>query len=403
MTDKSSPQYPVAILGAGPVGIETALAAVDAGLRFVLYEAGDEPASHVAEWGHVSLFTPWSLSVSPRLRRHLSNAGAEPPSDETCPTGDEFRRIALLPAAALPSIADHLRLGTRVVHVGRQGLLKSDEIGTGKRLERAFRVLSVDAEGREHVDLARAVIDCTGTWSHPNRVGDGGIPAPGERALGPRLVQRIPNLSAEEGQWAGRRILLVGAGHSAQTAARDLAQFASRHPNTRIDWAIRSPQPTFGAVDNDALPARAALTSYSAGLATGTSSAISVHTGVVVESFADEGPAVRVTLRRWDGDVESLLVDRVLALTGAVGDDRIYRQLQVHECYATSGPMTLAAALLGSSGGDCLNQASPGIDSLRSPEPGFFILGVKSYGRNNSFLLRAGWDQADAVVRELVG
>jgi thioredoxin reductase len=341
------------------------------------------------------------MSVSPRLRRHLSDAGAEPPNGENCPTGAEFRQQALLPAAALPSITDHLRLGTRVVTVGRQGLLKSDEIATGKRGGRAFLVLSVDAEGRDHVDLARAVIDCTGTWSHPNRVGDGGIPAPGERALGSRLVQRIPNLSAEEGKWAGQRILLVGSGHSAQTAARDLAQFASRHANTRIDWAIRSPQPTFGAVDDDALPARAALASYAAGLATGTSSAISVHTGVVVESFAEEGAALRVTLRRRDDDVESLLVDRVLALTGSVGDDRIYRQLQVHECYATSGPMALAAALLESPGEDCLAQTSHGIDALRCPEPGFFILGAKSYGRNNRFLLRAGWDQADEVIRAL--
>ena len=75
----------------------------------------------------------------------------------------------------------------------------------------------------------------------------------------------------------------------------------------------------------------------------------------------------------------------------------MYRQLQVHECYATSGPMNLAAALLASSSADCLTQESQGVEALKNPEPDFFILGSKSYGRNTTFLLRVGWDQVDEV------
>jgi hypothetical protein len=93
----------------------------------------------------------------------------------------------------------------------------------------------------------------------------------------------------------------------------------------------------------------------------------------------------------------------VLSLTGAVGDDRLYRQLQVHECYATSGPMKLSAALFAAGGlkADCMQQSSQGIDALKSPEPRFFLLGVKSYGRNTSFLLRVGWQQVAEVMEEL--
>ena len=101
-----------------------------------------------------------------------------------------------------------------------------------------------------------------------------------------------------------------------------------------------------------------------------------------------------------------MTVDRVLALTGKVGDHQLYRQLQVHECYATSGPMKLAAALLGAGGsaggGDCLQQTSQGADTLKNPEPGFFILGSKSYGRRNDFLMRVGWQQVGEVF-ELLG
>jgi hypothetical protein len=76
----------------------------------------------------------------------------------------------------------------------------------------------------------------------------------------------------------------------------------------------------------------------------------------------------------------------------------------VHECYATCGPIKLAAALIGESGGgDCLAQAGHGPETLVNPEPGFFILGSKSYGRNSQFLLRVGWEQVDQVFSLIAG
>ena len=92
----------------------------------------------------------------------------------------------------------------------------------------------------------------------------------------------------------------------------------------------------------------------------------------------------------------------MLALNGGVGDFSIYRQLQVHECYATAAPMKLSAALLGAAGGDCLEQTGHGAETLTNPEPGFFILGAKSYGRNSQFLMRIGWEQVDDVFGSLI-
>jgi hypothetical protein len=59
--------------------------------------------------------------------------------------------------------------------------------------------------------------------------------------------------------------------------------------------------------------------------------------------------------------------------------------------------MKLAGALLGAGSSDCLTQTSHGADTLTNPEPGFFILGSKSYGRNNTFLMRIGWEQVGEV------
>lgn len=390
----------LAILGAGPTGIEAALAAADRGWDFTLYEAGVEVAESMRQWGHVRLFSPWSLDVSPRMRRHLAAIERAAPDDDTCPTGAELRAEVLLPLAAGPAVAPHLRLGTRVRAVSRERLLKHESIGGRARAEHPFRLLLARDDGREETAAADAVLDCTGGYAVPNRLGDGGIPAPGEAAAEPWIVHRMPDFVAEVSEWLGRTVLLVGAGHSAQAAAGALARLAEEDAATRVVWALRGADTRWSVDPSDPLPERYRLTAAARDLATGGHPAFDVRRGVVVDAFAsprDGGEGVVVTLRHLDGSRETVQVDRVLGLTGAIGDHSIYRQLQVHECYATSGPMRLAAALLGAASGDCLAQPSPGADTLVNPEPDFFILGAKSYGRNTTFLMRSGWQQVDEV------
>ena len=113
------------------------------------------------------------------------------------------------------------------------------------------------------------------------------------------------------------------------------------------------------------------------------------------------GDHIVVILKAKDGTTNEVVADTVVSLTGSTPDASIYRQLQVHECYATEGVMNLAATLLGDAGGDCLTQVSAGVDTLRNPEPRFFVLGSKSYGRTNTFLLRVGWEQVAEVFAAL--
>jgi cation diffusion facilitator CzcD-associated flavoprotein CzcO len=382
----------IAIVGAGPIGLEAALAALERGWDCTVYEAAGHPGGNVRDWGHVRLFTPWDMNVSERMRRALPDA----PGGGGLPTGAELASELLDPLAQLPAVAPRLRLGTRVEAVAREGLLKHEAIASAERGARRFRLLVSDASGRESVEHADAVIDCTGTYGHPNALGDGGIPAPGERALEHRIERRLPRFD-DPAEWAGGTTLLTGAGHSAQTAARALAELARDAPGTRVIWAIRSRDPGWGAVEADPLAERARLTRSAAELAGGASDAVEARLGVVTEALAPgNGERIAVTLR--NGRSEEITVDRVLALNGGVGDFSIYRQLQVHECYATSAPMKLSAALLGAAAGDCLEQESHGPETLTNPEPGFFILGAKSYGRNSQFLMRIGWAQVSDVM-----
>ncbi len=394
----------IAILGAGPIGLEAALAAVEHNHAFKIYEAAPEVGANMRDWGHVRLFTPWSLDISPRMRRRLERAGRKLPGidDETCPTGADLVDTVLAPLAELPEIAPHVATGLRVKRVGRQGLLKHEEIGSERRRSRPFRLLVEDESGEERLEHAEIVLDCTGSWGHPNALGDGGIEAPGEAAASATIVRRLPDLVRDESRWAGKTILLVGAGHSAQTAAVDLDWLAGRFPDTEVIWALRSDAPSWHIDPEDPLPERARLTATAQKIAE-RGSRVRTVLGVVVESVARADGRCRVSLRHRNGELSSVVVDRILSLTGFVGDHTLYRQLQVHECYATSGPMKLAAALLGSSSQDCLAQESHGADSLVNPEPNFFILGSKSYGRNNTFLMRTGWQQVDEVFSMLSG
>ncbi len=398
----------LAILGAGPVGLDAALAAAERGWPFTVYEAGSAPASHVRRWGHVRLFSPWSMNASPRMRERLSAAGRPVPEGEECPTGDELVDRVLEPVARLPEVAAGLRLETRVVSVGREGLLKHEAIGDDARRRRPFRLLLRTGDGGEEIAGADVVLDCTGTYGNPNALGDGGIPAPGERDVEDRILRHVPDVAGRPEEWAGRELLLVGAGHSAQTAARDLRRLLEGRSGTTLHWALRSEDPGWYRVDDDPLPERDRLTARAEELATDPPPGLRVHRGVVVDRLGRRNGRVRAELRRRSGAPEAgtgaagaVEVDHVVSLTGYVGDHTLYRQLQVHECYATCGPMNLAAELLASDSADCLDQESHGVESLENPEPDFYILGEKSYGRNNTFLMTMGWEQVDEVFGTL--
>ncbi len=396
----------VAILGAGPIGLDAALACLDKGWPCTVYESAASVAANVTAWSHIRLFTPWSMNVSARMLAYLHAAGVQPPGPtEHCPTGAEFAKQLLHPLAELPELAATIRNHTRVLAVARQGLLKHEEIGSTQRGSQPFRLLLAgprdgtdDVEYVEHADL---LLDCTGSYGQANCLGDGGIPAPGELQVADQIIHRIPDLDSEADEWAGRRVLLVGAGKSAQTAARDLAELVATRPDTQVLWAVRAADPGWGEVSNDPLPQRQELVEVSQRLRSGALPGVQVRTAVVIDALRETDGGVAVALRSSTGDVEEIVCDRIIALTGFLGDTSLYRQLQVHECYATAAPMNLSAALLGAAGdgpADCLAQASHGVDALRVPEPNFFVLGMKSYGRNSTFLLRVGYEQVEEVT-----
>ena len=180
----------VAILGAGPIGLEAAHALTIAGFEVDIYERG-EIGQSVRDWGHVQLFSSWALNMSSLGRMALTDQGTELPLETDYPTGQAYVDHYLTPLAQHPRLQGRVHLSTTVLQVGRHRVLKTEQSSSENRREQPFRLLLVDETGQESIAYADIVMDTTGCYTQPNHLGDGGIPAPGERCTaeaGPHLV-----------------------------------------------------------------------------------------------------------------------------------------------------------------------------------------------------------------------
>ena len=395
----------LAIIGGGPVGLEAAARAAHMGLATVLFEAG-EVADHVRAWGWLRLFSPFEWNAGPAGLEVLRGQGGELPAAEALLTGAELRTHYLLPLAAALRSRVEVREGARVRDVARADRLKGEALGEAARAEQPFRML-VEEGGAETEAFARAVFDCSGTYGQPNWAGPGGTPAVGERSARFRAIEyRIPDvLGARRRRYAARRTLLLGSGHSAATTACALGALARAVPGTRFTWASREAHGVpLRAIPDDPLPERVKLTRRANAIAAEPPPGcewLSQSRMLAVRQVESRGLEVDLEVA---GDVRRDRFDRIVANVGYEPDDRLYRQLQVHACYASLGPMGVSAALLAAQdpredapADCCIGSDALGPDTLRNPEPGFFILGAKSFGKNSAFLMRTGYEQvADA-------
>jgi hypothetical protein len=98
----------------------------------------------------------------------------------------------------------------------------------------------------EHELETGAVIDASGTWTHPNPRGANGLPALGEQlaTIQGRVVTGLSDTSgADAGQFAGRRVLVVGAGHSAATSLLALTELRAMPPAPGSSGRCAQPRP----------------------------------------------------------------------------------------------------------------------------------------------------------------
>ena len=386
---------PVAVIGAGPIGLAAAAHLASRGESFVVLEAGGAVGAAVRAWSHVQVFSPWRYNVDPVARKLLAAAGWVEPDPDHLPTGRELVEDYLAPLAALPALAPHIRLATRVVAISRAGV---DKLVTAGREAAPFE-LCVRTGDVDETILARAVIDASGTWGSPNPLGASGLPALGEAAARERIAYGIPDvLGADRARYAGRRLLVVGSGHSAFNVLLDLVALAERTA-TSITWVIRRREigPLYGGGAADALPARGALgTRLQQAVQAGR---VRLVTGFRIMRVTAEPEGVGVVAT--DGRALGPF-DEIVGATGFRPDLGMLGELRLRLDATVESPAALAT-LIDPNVHSCGTVPPHGAEELRHPEPDFYVVGMKSYGRAPTFLMLTGYEQVRSVVAALTG
>lgn len=399
MSEVVREELPVVVIGAGPVGLAAAAHLLERGVEPLVLEAGDRAGAAVASWGHVRLFSPWRYDLDGAARRLLEPTGWVTPDLEALPTGAELVADYLAPLAATPQIASRLRTGTRVLAVARDGADKTRTLG---RERRGYRVRTLTADGRVQDVLARAVIDASGTYATSNPLGASGLPAVGERDAAAYVTGPLPDvLGADRDRFAGRHTLVVGMGHSAANTLLSLVELSESAPGTTITWAIRggSARRLFGGGADDELPARGLLGSRLKDAV--ESGRLTLRRWVSIEQLEPAGERVRVLGRSREETVD-LQVHAIVNATGFRPDLDMLREVRLDLDPVVESPARLAE-LIDPNHHSCGTVPPHGEALLSHPDDGFYLVGMKSYGRAPTFLLATGYEQVRSIAAALAG
>lgn len=399
MYKQAPASLPIAVIGGGPVGLVAAAHLIARGLPVKVYEAGPAVGANMRDWGHVRVFTPWRYCVDPVASALLERQGWRMPAEDVFPTGGEIVASYLEPLAATPELAGAIETGARVTGISRLGL---DKVVSRGREEQPFVLLIKTAKSLRR-DLARAVIDASGTWATPNPLGASGLAAEGEAELADRIAYGIPDvLGRYRHLYAGKTTLVVGAGHSAANALLDLVHLAETEPSTTAVWAARSTEliRVYGGGDSDQLPARGELGAETRELV--ESGRVPLVSGFAIQRLHEENGRIIIEGECAEGSRTIGPVDRIIAATGQRPDLSLTRELRLDldpwlESTKALGP------LIDPNEHSCGSVPPHGHRELAHLESGFYTVGIKSYGRAPTFLLLTGYEQVRSVAAALAG
>jgi hypothetical protein len=391
---------PVAVIGAGPIGLAAAAQLLERGFVPIVLEAGPSIATHFESFRHVQLFSPWRYNIDPAARRLLEASGwTAPPLDELPTAGATVDRY-LAPLAALPAVAATLRFSHRVLNISREGF---DKVKSYGRDDAPFVVRAATPEGVREV-RAWTVIDASGTWGSPNPLGANGLPAIGEAEARARIAYGMPDiLGRNRARYAGKRVLVAGAGHSAAGNLLSLAKLAVEAPGTRIVWSLRGHNfvRIFGGGENDGLAARGALGQRLKQLA--ESGRLEVQADFRTQAIRISEERLTVEGRGADGATRFIAgIDEIVVAAGGRPDLSIASELRLQlDSWIES--TALLAPLIDPNVHSCGTVRPHGHRELAHPESRYYAVGAKSYGRAPNFLLATGHEQVRSVVAALAG
>jgi thioredoxin reductase len=350
------------VVGAGPIGLAAGIGAVERGFDVTVIEAGDVGAS-LRTWGATRFFTPLRMNVR------------GPINDDSLLTGPEYVDRILLPLAANLNV----KTSTRVVSIARRGLTRTDYAGHPLRAERPFRIFT----NKDEVLEADVVLDASGSASP--------IPFLARGAASAGMIRTLGALDARKSEWRGKRVLVVGHGHSAANALLVL-----RDGGAEIIWAVRTAKRNpCEEIANDPLPERQRV----AAAANAMAQTIRVERRASIESIdaSISGSIGGATVQLTGG--RNIEADVIVAMTGYRPANDFTTELALETSPVSEGGARLYRAI--SNITDCLCVPKLAGEDFASGEPNYFFIGARAYGRSRTFLLQTGFAQVETILESL--
>lgn len=227
----------LAVLGCGPAGLETALYGSILGFKVRIIEKA-RPGENLLRWGHARCYTPWgenTTTLGRLILQRLKVEQAQRPM-ETIQTGRAFASDYMEPLLGSQLLLGSLEPGKSVLRIG----LSESAPPAGKT--QGFLLLTRLQDGKEKMEEADFVADCTGTYGNPRWFGPGGLPAPGEAAARGRIVYGLEDILGEsKAYFSGKTTIVVGNGLMAAATVSRLALLARENPATWVTWISHKP------------------------------------------------------------------------------------------------------------------------------------------------------------------
>ncbi|HYG50254.1 MAG TPA: NAD(P)-binding domain-containing protein [Flavobacteriales bacterium] len=392
-------KLPVAVIGAGPVGMAAAAHLYKRNIPFILFEAGKSVGNSVLSWQHIKVFSPWKFNIDKAARELLETTSWTAPDMEITHTGKQLVDAYLLPLSKLPQLKNSIFTNSKVLAVGRKNL---DKMKTKNREKTPFQ-LRVDQNGTITIFEAKAVIDATGSWLTPNPIGSGGNFAVGEVENAEHIYYGIPDvLHKHKQRYANKKVAVIGGGHSAINTILELEQIKAEYPETEINWILRKNHvnEVYGGQANDALEARGALGITIESLV--HNDRINVYTPFQIQEIKKHQEGLTLIGEQYGKKAALRDMDEIISNTGSRPDFSFLKEIRL-SISNTVESVDALAELIDPNIHSCGSVRPHGEPELQHPEKDFYMVGAKSYGRAPTFLMATGYEQVRSVVAALAG
>lgn len=397
MTTKNN--LPVAVIGAGSVGMAAIAHLTKRNIPFLLFESGNSVGSSILSWEHIKVFSSWKYNIDKAAKELLLKTNWIEPNENEVHTGGEFVDLYLKPLSELPQLKNSIHINSKVISIGKKNM---DKMKTKDR-ENAPFILQVQQSNEIVSFEAKAIIDATGTWLTPNPIGSGGNFAIGETENSANIFYGIPDiLNKHKMRYANKSIAVIGGGHSAINTILELEKIKTEFPQTEINWILRKQKMSdvYGGKEDDALEARGALGIKIEALV--NEDKINVYTPFQIQEIKKVGNKLSLVGQQNDKRAFIPNIDEIIANTGSRPDFSFLREVRLSISNILESTEAIAE-LIDPNIHSCGTVRAHGELELQHPEKDFYIVGSKSYGRAPTFLMATGYEQVRSIVAALDG